>query len=415
MGHCLRILPALVVCLWSVMAFADQSLNDGPDDISSIGGMSFTDLKVSIKSMKFEFLTVDFTDNEDTHKLQARVGLEDWTRGQTIYTGYVPVEIAGSDRVLVTLPENIWGLARLEAVFSSKKSSIFWTNFLSGTLIFKSNKKLAFRAKEGSGPRLQYKPGCFLRSGDGGFEDEEISVQLRYTNNSSDNEDFISSKAQIFDWKLLSRELDYIKKTDIFYFDTPANGEVRALDVLSKEEKVICATRVSAAAGAPELQVRGIELGAILGSPVALPVVGVPIVRKWVEDFYKGAAVRIGDVRLGKGAEYFVSVTGPSNRVKFDDDDRAWVRLNLDLKIGSNVGDGPSGLADTVRVQIQDALRAKAPATGLEPPVTLFDVLKYWKDEDNGVTSTWGVKMDTWQRGFATFLAQRYRGELVGN
>ena len=78
---------------------------------------------------------------------------------------------------------------------------------------------------------------------------------------------------------------------------------------------------------------------------------------RWLKEFYKGTTVRIGDVRLGKGAQYFVTITGPSTLIKFDNDDSAWVQLNLDLRVRSN--EGGAGLVDTIRVQIQDALRAK--------------------------------------------------------
>ena len=118
-------------------------------------------------------------------------------------------------------------------------------------------------------------------------------------------------------------------------------------------------------------------------------------------------------MRLGKGAEYFVSVTGPSALIKFDNDNDAWVQLNLDLIVGSNAS-ANSDFVDTIEVQIQDALRAKAPANGQDPPSALYDVLKYWADNDQSKRSTWGVEMDHWQRTFATFLASKYKGQLIG-
>ena len=258
--------------------------------------------------------------------------------------------------------------------------------------------------------RLQYKPNCYFTVAEG-LENELIEIELKYAD---DNEDFVYSKAKAFGWKMISRDTYYEKQEDFFKVETPANGEMQALDQLSKEPRVVCASRVNAEAGAPALEVRNIPLGTVLGSPMALPVVGLPIVREWLANFYKGSRVEVGEVNLGNGAEYFVSIIGPGTSIKFDDDDTAWVQLDLDLRVGSNIDQSSKSFVASISVQIQDASRAKAPGNGPKPPPTLFGPLKYWTNGAQSSRSDWGKKMDRWQRIFSTYLAGKYKGQLVG-
>jgi hypothetical protein len=396
----------LFLIVWSFIAGAQPAPVENTEDLYRLEGRSFESGTVRITFLR----------DEKTRKLRAKVAYD--PRGAAYFEDFdeVPVEVKADKSKVISLSKtNRFGLLRIEGGIKAKKTFIFWDAPLVGKLFFNHNRTASFIA-EGNSYRLQYKSDCFHLNGAGGLKPGLVEIELKYA---EDNEDFVYSKARASGWNLLFRHTDYEEQSDVFQVDTHTNGEMRALDQLSREARVVCATRVNAPAGAPALEVRDIPLGTVLGSPMALPVTGVQVVHQWLDDFYKNTRVRIGDVRLGTGAQYFVSVTGPSAFIKFDNDDAAWVQLNLDLRIGSNVGESSTSYVDTIHVQIQDALRAKAPGNGREPPSTLFDVLRYWKDEDSAGfysnRSDWGIKMDRWQRTFSTFLASKYKGQLVGD
>jgi hypothetical protein len=393
-------LPASALLLISsaFTAMAQPAPAENLDDIYRLEDKIFEN-----GSLRLNFVRVGGT-------LHVKVAIDPQDRAYFDDYAELPVEVTADKKIVIVFPNaDRYNFARIDAEIKPKKKLLFWNAPLNGQITFKNKKSKPF-SLDGPGYRLQFKPQCFFRVGDGGLEDDLIQIELRYAD---DNEDFIYSKARAAGWDLISRDLDFQKNADAFVVLTHSNGEYQALDQLSRDPRVLCATPVSAPAGAPEMRVSQIPLGTILGSPTALPVTGLPIVRKWLEDFFKNSKVYIGDVRLGEGAQYFTSVRGPSSSIKFDNDDDAWVQLNLDLRIGSNWYSG-SSFSDTIKVQIQDTLRAKAPGSGKEPPSSLYDVLKYWTNDDQSQRSAWGTKMDHWQRTFSTFLASKYNGQLIG-
>ena len=95
---------------------------------------------------------------------------------------------------------------------------------LVGAITFKNKKSTPF-SLDGGDHRLQFKPDCFFGAGDGGFEPGWVQIKLKYA---GDDEDFVYSKAKSAGWDLVSRELDYETKVDLFTVDTQSNGEMRA-------------------------------------------------------------------------------------------------------------------------------------------------------------------------------------------
>ena len=213
----------------------------------------------------------------------------------------------------------------IEGKVSADKHLIFWRHFLDARVQFKDGRSENIKLR-GAQFRLPNKAGCYYRPLTGYTITSVVLVDIAKTR---DAKGYLERLARPRGWGVSDHESTFPQEHLTFKVSVGAFEGLQALELFSKDDRVICAEFFLDRGGPPPMNVTDITYGKVLDGRKAAHLTSD--IHKWLQEFFDAGPVRITSVRQRSSSHYSVAIVAPSRAAKFDDDSSAWVRLEIDI------------------------------------------------------------------------------------